>query len=62
MTDREPRVGLCEQADANRVLGYTRASGYHQFLKRQKHRNERRRARLKPDCLHGYGRYRGWET
>lgn len=30
------------------------------FLKRRKARSERRRARLNPECVPGYGRYRGW--
>jgi hypothetical protein len=39
-----------------------RAGGGHQFLKKQKARAERRRARQNPECVPGYGRYKGYET
>lgn len=35
---------------------------YHRFIKQQKNRQERRRAKRNPECQHGYGRYRGWES
>jgi len=44
-----------EQAD-----GYS-GGAYHRFLKRQKRRLERHKAKRKPDCLPTYGRYRGYE-
>jgi hypothetical protein len=47
----------CEKAD-----GKGRQSAYHKFIKRQKNRNERHAAKAKPDCLHGYRRYNGYET
>lgn len=34
---------------------------YRQFLKAMKARGERRRAKQSPDCVHGYGRYNGWD-
>jgi hypothetical protein len=47
-----------EQADGRAC----RARGYHQYLKRRKHRVERKRATLNPDCLPAYNRFCGWET
>lgn len=49
---------LGEQADGRSK----RPNGYHQWLKRQKHRLERHRAKQNPECNPGYGRYRGYET
>jgi hypothetical protein len=45
-----------EQADG--------ASGgnYHRFLKKQKLRNERHRAKRNPECVPTYRKYRGYET
>ncbi len=37
-------------------------TNYHKFLKQQKVRVERRRAKRNPECPPGYGRYRGYET
>lgn len=33
-----------------------------QSLKREKIRRERRRAKRKPDCTPGYGKYQGYAT
>lgn len=51
---------------ANSAVG-VKADGYggriyHAYIKRQKNRLERRRARRQPDCVSGYGRYNGWES
>jgi hypothetical protein len=52
------RISSCEQAD-----GRSRhPNGYHKFLKKRKSRIERRKAKANPECLNGYGRYKGWET
>jgi len=57
------RIAKCEQADGSSHLGaMTRRASYHRSLKRRKNRLERRRARLNPECVPGYGRYAGWET
>lgn len=45
-----------EQAD-----GYSGRS-YHRYLKLTKRRMERRRAKRDPECMPGYGKYRGYET
>jgi len=50
-------MGGFEKADGKSK----RAGGYHQWLKRQKARIERRRAKRDPECRPGYGKYRGWE-
>ncbi len=50
--------GLGEQADGRSK----RPKGYHQWLKRQKHRLERHRANRNPECVPSYGKYRGYET
>ena len=47
-----------EQADGKSK----RASGYHQFLKKRKHRLERRKAKRDPEQPATYTRYKGWET
>ena len=47
------------QADS---IWSTRSNGYHAFLKRQKVRIERRRAKRDPECVPGYGKYQGWES
>lgn len=39
-----------------------RRSGYHQHIKRQKNRAERRAGNRNPEHPPSYGRYRGWET
>jgi len=44
----------CEQADGS-------GSNYHRFIKKQKHRVERRKAKKNPQCSPGYGKYRGYE-
>lgn len=52
------RIKLHEQAD-----GHSRRAGqYHQWLKREVNRTERRRARRDPGCVPCYGRYQGYET
>lgn len=49
-----------EQADGR---NYNRHRGsFHAFLKRHKRRFERHKARLFPECLATYTRYRGYET
>jgi hypothetical protein len=47
-----------EQADGKSKRG----DGYHQFLKRQKRRLERRRAKQDPEAQPTYGKYAGYET
>jgi hypothetical protein len=47
-----------EQADGRSKRG----NGYHQWLKRRKRRDERRKAKLRPDAPPTYGKYKGWET
>lgn len=42
--------------------GTAHKNAYHRFIKDQKRRLERRRAKLDPDCVPGYGRYSGYET
>ena len=50
-----------EQADGRSK----RAGGYHQYIKKQKHRAERHAARKALRNLeepqNGYGKYKGWE-
>lgn len=47
-----------EQADGwNRG----RKSGYHQWLKKHKRRQERRRAKKDPQCVPAYKKYNGYE-
>jgi hypothetical protein len=50
--------GMTAQADGRRG----RARGYHQYLKKQKAKVERRRAKKDPECVPMYGKYLGWET
>ncbi len=45
----------CAQAD-----GYS-GRNYHRFLKIQKRRSERRRAKRNVECVPHYGKYRGYE-
>lgn len=40
----------------------SRDGGSHQFLKRRKHRLERRLAKLDPENPPSYGKYKGYET
>jgi len=47
-----------EQADGKG----RRAGSGHNWLKRQKNRVERRKAKRDPECTPGYGRYKGYET
>jgi len=59
MQDRVPPV---EMADGpSRVGGISRRANYHKWLKRQKARAERRKAKQNPECTPTYGRYKGWE-
>jgi len=37
-------------------------SGYHRFIKTQKRRTERRRAKQNPECAPGYSKYKGYES
>jgi len=52
------KIAKVEQADGKS----RRAGGYHKFLKRMKHRSERRRAKREAECQSGYGKYSGYET
>ncbi len=45
----------CEQAD-----GYS-GGNWHAFLKRSKRRKERRKAKVNPECVPTYGKYKGYE-
>ena len=57
-----PRI---ECADGGAWLGkrgVPSKSSYHTYLKRQKNRAERRRARRDPECVPAYGLYAGYET
>ena len=54
----EKKTVKIEQAD-----GSSAGSGkYHRFLKVQKRRIERHRAKHNPECIPGYGKYSGYET
>jgi hypothetical protein len=46
------------QADSRWASG----TSYHRFIKRQKVRVERHRAKRNPECLPTYGRYNGYES
>jgi len=52
------KLGSVNQADGH----HGRAHGSHQFLKRRKHRLERRLAKLDPENPPSYGKYKGYET
>ncbi len=52
MRDNKAKV---EQAD-----GYS-GRRWHSFLKQQKRRLERHKAKRNPECLPTYGKYRGYE-
>ena len=52
---REGKVPPIEKAD-----GYS-GDSYHRFIKKQKRRSERRRAKQNPECAPSYGKYKGWE-
>lgn len=49
---------FCEQADG-RNKG---PRSYHAYLKKNKRRMERRKAKINPEVQPGYGKYRGYET
>lgn len=53
-----PKLSSGTQADWHSK----RATSHRQFLKRQKSRSERRRAKRDPETLPGYGRYTGWQS
>lgn len=53
------KAAAIEQAD-RRSGG--RSGGAHATLKKLKRRKERRRARIDPECVVGYGKYRGYES
>jgi hypothetical protein len=36
--------------------------GHKSYYKKRKNRAERRNARRNPECVPGYGRYRGWAS
>ena len=44
----------CEQADGD-------GGKYHKFLKKQKLRVERRKAKQDPECIPSYRKYKGYE-
>lgn len=48
----------CEQADGHSKRG----SAYHQWLKKQKARFERHKAKRDPEAQPAYGKYKGYET
>lgn len=50
-------MGLGEQADGKSKRG----NGCHQFLKKRKHRIERRKAKKDPESQPTYTKYKGWE-
>jgi len=52
------KIAQVEQADGHSKHG----GAYHQFIKRRKRRNERRRAKQDPECLPAYNRFRRYET
>lgn len=49
-------MGMVEQADGSS------GGKYHKFLKVQKRRIERRRAKKNPECVPAYKKYSGYET
>lgn len=51
---------MIEQADARGPLWAKGA--YHRHLKRANLRKERRRARLRPECVPAYRKFCGYET
>lgn len=51
-------MAFVEQADGQSKRG----SGYHQFLKRRKARVERHKAKLNPETVPAYKKYKGYET
>lgn len=53
---------LVEKADGKSKAGKRRKSNYHRFLKKEKNKIERRKAKSDPECAPTYGVYRGWET
>jgi len=52
---------LGEKADSRSCWEHGGPKSHHRFIKRQKARIERRRAKRDPECTPGYGKYRGWE-
>lgn len=56
----EPRV---QDGKARGVTADGRSGGkYHRFVKKQKNRLERRRAKRNPECIPGYNKHNGWES
>ena len=57
------RIGkaCCEKIKGNIFGGRNRHAAYRKFMKRQKVRAERRRAKSDPDCTPGYKKHSGWE-
>lgn len=47
------KIAAVEMADSH-------SSSVNRFLKRLKNRKERQRARINPECIPAYGRYRGY--
>jgi hypothetical protein len=53
-----------ERASGTKADGWwgSRSKSYHQWIKRQKMRLERRRAKHDPECKPGYDKYDGYES
>lgn len=51
-------IAKVQQADGSSNL----SPRYHRLLKHYKRRLERPRAKQDPECLPGYGKYRGYKT
>ena len=49
-----------DRAKGEMADGYS-GGRYHRWLKKYKNRIERRRAKRNPECVPGYGFYRGYE-
>ena len=54
----------CEKAGGTKADGWwgNRSKSYHAWIKRQKARLERRRAKRNPECQNGYGKYSNYES
>jgi hypothetical protein len=55
------RNHMANEVHGVKADGWT-SNSYHKFIKRQKNRIERRRAKHNPDCVPAYGKYKGWES
>lgn len=56
---RPRRVAGFEQVEKGSLI---RAGAYHRWIKIGKRRHERRKARIDPEVVPGYGKYCGYEV